>query len=38
MPALVEAAHALTAIQSLIRFIQKSLASSRKFDLTVLLG
>jgi hypothetical protein len=36
--ALVDTAHALTAIQSLIRFVQKSLVSSRKFQLTVLLG
>ena len=35
MRALVDTVH---AIQSLIRFIQKSLASSRKFQLIVFLG
>jgi len=38
MRALVEAAGVTTAMQPLIRFIQKSLASSRKLQLTVLLG
>jgi hypothetical protein len=38
MPALVEAAHALTAIQSLIRFVKKRLVSSRKLQLIILLG
>jgi hypothetical protein len=34
--ALVDTAHALTAIQSLIRFVQKSLVSSKNFELNKL--
>jgi hypothetical protein len=38
MPALVEAAHALTTIQFADSLVQKSLLASKKFELIILLG